>query len=281
MEEYVLDAVVASVELVVPGLGPLAGMLAGLAGDLAGAGAADREFLELWHEGEQPSTPWGTDRRVIPQKHETTPPWPSWPHAGASGPGASKPATPARQQQRSGAVNLGMSGAELVRRYEAGESLAQLVAAAGASKDAVRYRLKAQDAKMRPVGTPPALSRENEQALCRACTWELLTVDQCAKKFKISRNTAMRILDQRHIKRRPGGIQPAKGGTKARQPPGRRAQTGAVIPQRHENNATMAVRNCADVTVSLKCKEHSCGPWPGHVAFGDPNVLSTPTTPEF
>ena len=40
MEEYVVDAVVARVELVVPGLGPLAGMLAGLAGDLAGAGAA-------------------------------------------------------------------------------------------------------------------------------------------------------------------------------------------------------------------------------------------------
>lgn len=38
MEEYVLDAVVASVEPV--GLGRLAGMLAGLAGDLAGAGAA-------------------------------------------------------------------------------------------------------------------------------------------------------------------------------------------------------------------------------------------------
>jgi hypothetical protein len=39
VEEYVLDAVVASVEPVVPGLGPLAGMLAGLAGELAGAGA--------------------------------------------------------------------------------------------------------------------------------------------------------------------------------------------------------------------------------------------------
>ena len=40
MEEYVLDAVVASVESVVPGLGQLAGMLAGLAGELSGAGAA-------------------------------------------------------------------------------------------------------------------------------------------------------------------------------------------------------------------------------------------------
>ena len=40
MEEYVLDAVAASVESVVPGLGPLAGMLAGLAGEVAGAGAA-------------------------------------------------------------------------------------------------------------------------------------------------------------------------------------------------------------------------------------------------
>ena len=32
VEEYVLDAVAAKVEPVVPGLGPLAGMLAGLAG---------------------------------------------------------------------------------------------------------------------------------------------------------------------------------------------------------------------------------------------------------
>jgi len=40
VEEYVLDAVVASVEPVVPGLGPLAGMLAALAGDLAGADPA-------------------------------------------------------------------------------------------------------------------------------------------------------------------------------------------------------------------------------------------------
>ena len=40
VEEYVLDAVVASVESVVPGLGPLAGMLAGLAGEVAGAGPA-------------------------------------------------------------------------------------------------------------------------------------------------------------------------------------------------------------------------------------------------
>ena len=40
MEEYVLGAVVASVEPVVPGLGPLAGMLAALAGDLAGADPA-------------------------------------------------------------------------------------------------------------------------------------------------------------------------------------------------------------------------------------------------
>ena len=40
MEEYVLDAVVASVDAVVPGLGPLAGMLAALAGDLAGADPA-------------------------------------------------------------------------------------------------------------------------------------------------------------------------------------------------------------------------------------------------
>ena len=40
MEEYVLDALVASVESVVPGLGPLAGMLGELAGGLTGPGSA-------------------------------------------------------------------------------------------------------------------------------------------------------------------------------------------------------------------------------------------------
>ena len=40
VEEYVLDALVASVESVMPGVGPLAGMLAGLAAELTGAGAA-------------------------------------------------------------------------------------------------------------------------------------------------------------------------------------------------------------------------------------------------
>jgi hypothetical protein len=40
VEEYVLDELVARVESVVAGLGPLAGMLARLAGDLAGAGRA-------------------------------------------------------------------------------------------------------------------------------------------------------------------------------------------------------------------------------------------------
>jgi hypothetical protein len=40
VEEYVLDALAASAESVVPGLGPLAGMLAGLAGELAGGAAA-------------------------------------------------------------------------------------------------------------------------------------------------------------------------------------------------------------------------------------------------
>jgi hypothetical protein len=40
VEEYVLDALVASVELVVPGLGSLAGMLARLVGGLAGPGSA-------------------------------------------------------------------------------------------------------------------------------------------------------------------------------------------------------------------------------------------------
>lgn len=46
MEEYVLDALVATVEPVVPGLGPLARMLAGLAGDLAAGEAMTLEAME-------------------------------------------------------------------------------------------------------------------------------------------------------------------------------------------------------------------------------------------
>jgi hypothetical protein len=188
---------------------------------------ARREFLALWHEGEQPSTPWGTDRRRDPAKtraNATMAALAQRRRQRARRAEASDGSPPAAAQRRGKPrTDLGMSGAELVRRYEAGESLAQLAAAAGASKHVVRRRLNAEGAQMRPAGTPSALSPDNEQALCRAYTRELLTVDQCAKKFKISPTTVDRILDQHRIKRRPRGIQPAKGGTKARQPPGRGA----------------------------------------------------------
>jgi len=47
VEEYVLDALVASVESVVPGLGGLAGMLAGLVSGLTGPGAAGLPLAEI------------------------------------------------------------------------------------------------------------------------------------------------------------------------------------------------------------------------------------------
>ena len=117
---------------------------------------ARREFLALWHEGEAPSRPWRQDKRIAA----------SDPHTityrtirdrerrirrraalTAQAPVAPKPPRPR--------ADLGISDAELVRRYEAGESVRQLAACLGKSYSVVHRRLHACGAELRSTGRPP------------------------------------------------------------------------------------------------------------------------------
>jgi DNA invertase Pin-like site-specific DNA recombinase len=52
-------------------------------------------------------------------------------------------------------TDLGISDAELVRRYEQGQSIRQLAASLGSSYSVVQRRLQATGAQLRPVGKPP------------------------------------------------------------------------------------------------------------------------------
>jgi|SRR5712691_464105 len=114
-------------------------------------GRARREFLKLWHEGEPPSWPWAQDQRgriaaadrllatnrTIAARRRA--------RRKAQNP---QPARPGAGPPR---ADLGISDAELVRRYQAAESIRQLAAALGTYYSVVQYRLKAEGAQLRPA----------------------------------------------------------------------------------------------------------------------------------
>jgi hypothetical protein len=118
-------------------------------------GHARRAFLELWHEGETPSRPWGTDRMltkdtrhavtyrtiVLRQRRQAK-------RAARNG---GQPPPPARRTGPPKA-DLGISGTELVRRYEQGQSIRQLAASLGSCYSVVQRRLQAEGAQLRSVG---------------------------------------------------------------------------------------------------------------------------------
>lgn len=115
---------------------------------------ARRAFLELWHQGETPSRPWGVDRRpttdirhtvtyrtiVLRQRHR----------ARIAALNGGQPPRPARRTGPPRA-DLGISGAEMVRRYEQGQSIRQLAASLGSSYSVVQRRLQAEGARLRPA----------------------------------------------------------------------------------------------------------------------------------
>lgn len=120
-------------------------------------GAARREFLRLWHEGEPPSRPWAKDQRGKFKAADR--------RVAANRTIAARRRARKRAQnqlpRRPGAgparADLGISDAELVRRYQAGESIRQLAASLGTYYSQVHYRLKAEGAQLRPAhGQPPA-----------------------------------------------------------------------------------------------------------------------------
>jgi Helix-turn-helix domain len=118
-------------------------------------GEARRAFLELWHQGEAPSRPWGYDRRrttttnahsvtnraVVARARVRTR------HAVRNG-GQLPPA------RRTGPPwsDLGISNAELVRRYEGGQSIRQLAVSLGSSYSVIHRRLQAEGAQLRSTG---------------------------------------------------------------------------------------------------------------------------------
>lgn len=116
---------------------------------------ARREFFALWHEGETPSRPWGRDNRIssdtdrhsittrtIRRRRQRARQAP--PDDGA----ARLRTTPGRR------ADLGIPDAELVRRYQAGESVRQIAASLGRSYSVVHRRLHTEGTEFRPVGRP-------------------------------------------------------------------------------------------------------------------------------
>lgn len=113
--------------------------------------AARREFLKLWHEGEPPSRPWAQDLRG---KFKATDQRVAVNRTIAARRRARRKAQnrqPARPGTGPPRIDLGISDAELVRRYQAGESIRQLAVSLGTYYSVVRYRLKAEGAELRPA----------------------------------------------------------------------------------------------------------------------------------
>jgi hypothetical protein len=120
---------------------------------------ARRAFLALWHEGEAPSRPWGVDRRIsATDRHTITNRAIRNRHrAAARYAQQDRPSRPAPKTRK---LDLGIPGTELVRRYEAGESIRQLAAALGSSYSVIQRRLNDEGAQLRSMGRPvkPAAS---------------------------------------------------------------------------------------------------------------------------
>jgi hypothetical protein len=105
---------------------------------------ARQAFLRRWHEGESPSRIWTTGkttkiwRRRADRAHK------------AAQTGQPLPPTPGARPR----LELGISDAELARRYQAGESVRQLAAALGTHYSVIRDRLLTEGTQLRPPGPP-------------------------------------------------------------------------------------------------------------------------------
>jgi len=113
-------------------------------------GAARRAFLRLWHEGEPPSRPWANDWRGTrtTDLRVATSPMIAGRRRARSKATSPRPHRPGSSPPR---ADLGISDTELVRRYEAGQSIRQLGASLGASYSVVHNRLRAENAHIRPA----------------------------------------------------------------------------------------------------------------------------------
>jgi hypothetical protein len=107
---------------------------------------ARQAFLKHWHEGESPSRVWCTGKTTVIRRRRARR------ARQAAETGQPLQPTPGARPR----VDLGISDAELVRRYQAGESIRKLAAALGTYYSVIHTRLLAEGAQLRPPGQPPA-----------------------------------------------------------------------------------------------------------------------------
>jgi DNA-directed RNA polymerase specialized sigma24 family protein len=120
-------------------------------------GQARQAFLDLWHQGESPSRPWGTDRRLNSSgdRHSVTyRAIVSRQRRRAQRAARNDGQLPAPARRGNPPADLGISGAELVRRYQEGQSARQLAASLGRSYSVIHRRLHAEGIQLRPSGRP-------------------------------------------------------------------------------------------------------------------------------
>jgi hypothetical protein len=106
---------------------------------------ARQAFLKHWHEGESPSRVWTTGKSTAIRRRRAQR------AQRAAETGQPLPPTPGARPR----VDLGISDTELVRRYQAGESIRKLAAALGTYYSVIHTRLLAEGAQLRPPGPPP------------------------------------------------------------------------------------------------------------------------------
>lgn len=105
---------------------------------------ARQAFLTLWHEGESPSRVWCTSKTTAARRRRAR-------RAAETGQPLQPRPTPGARPR----ADLGISDAELVRRYQAGESIRQLATALGTYYSVIHTRLHAEGAQLRPPRQPP------------------------------------------------------------------------------------------------------------------------------
>jgi hypothetical protein len=114
---------------------------------------ARREFLSLWHEGEPPSRPWAYDWRGSSAADPLTSANRTIAARRRARGKLRRPAPPGSGKPR---IELGISTAELARRYQDGQSIRQLAASLGVNTIVISHRLKAEGVQLRPAtGRPP------------------------------------------------------------------------------------------------------------------------------
>ena len=128
---------------------------------------ARRAFLVLWHDGERPSRPWGTDRRTSVDSTDRHSPTymirvrerRRQAHVAAHG----EP-PPARVRKGKPPIDLGITVQELARRYQDMKSIRALAGSLGVSYGALQRRLQAEGIMRSAALTEEVRQRKRRKA---------------------------------------------------------------------------------------------------------------------